>query len=100
MTNDQPNEGLGLTYSQVVDVVYQLCQQGQVQAPIEVVVSPLAKQIADYEKSNDKQERPETRPDTLGTDDLGQDEPGLAPVPRTRPDTAYPADNPPQASSR
>ena len=99
-TIDQPTEGLGLTYSQVVDVVYQLCRQGYVQTPIEVMVSPLAKQIADIENTNDQQERPETRPDTLGADSLWQDEPGLAPVPTTRPDTVYPTDDPPQASSR
>lgn len=99
-TAEQPAEGLNLTYSQVVDVVYQLCRRGDVEAPIEVVVSPLAKQIADMEKANDRQERPESRPDTLGADGVGVDEPGLAPVPTTRPDTAYPSNDPQTTSSR
>jgi len=60
-TIDHPNEGLGLTYSQVVDVVYQMCRQGHVQAPVEVLVSPLARQIAAMENAQPLQ-RPETGP--------------------------------------
>lgn len=68
-TTEQPEEGLDLTYSRVVNAVYQLCQQHVVEAPIQVVVSPLAKQIADYDDANAPQTRPETsetqpRPDT------------------------------------
>jgi Flagellar P-ring protein/HEAT repeats len=58
-TIDRPNEGLGLTYSQVVDTVYQLCLQGHVDAPIEVVYSQLARQIAEMENTQPRQ-RPET----------------------------------------
>lgn len=99
-TPELPTEGLGLTYSQVVNVVYQLCRQEHVQSPIEVMVSPLAKQIADFENANNLKERQETRPDTLGVDSPGQDEQGQSPVPTARPDTAYPSSDPPQASSR
>ncbi len=61
-TIEQPNEGLGLTYSQVVDVVYQMCRRGDVDAPIEVLISPLARQIAELENSQTPDVRPETGP--------------------------------------
>lgn len=66
---EQPNEGLGLTYSQVVDVVYQLCRRGEVDAPIDVLISPLAQQIAEFENSQTPDVRPETGPGTPGVDD-------------------------------
>jgi hypothetical protein len=99
-TVDQPAEGLDLTYSQVVDVVYQLSRRGHVDAPIEVVASPLAKQVADFEATNTSQERPETGPETFEEDDLGIDDPGLAPVPTTRPDTSYPSRDTQRTSTR
>jgi hypothetical protein len=69
-TMDRPHEGLGLTYSQVVDVVYQLCLQGDVEAPIELLVSPLAKQIADMETTQTPDARPETGPGISGDESL------------------------------
>ena len=99
-TIDQPNEGLDLTYSQVVNVAYQLCLQGHVDAPVEVVVSTLAKRVTDYEKTNVIQERPETRPESTSPDDVGQAEPGVAPVPTSRPDTTNPSTDTQKTSSR
>ncbi len=103
-TIEQPNEGLDLTYSQVVNVVYQLCQQGDVEAPIEVVVSPLAKQVTDFEKADTVPDRLETRPETSGPDDVSQTDPGaspgVAPVPTSRPDTTYPSTDTQTTSSR
>lgn len=61
-TIENPNEGLGLTYSQVVDVVYQMCRTGEVDAPIEVLVSDLALQVAELERSRTPDVRPETSP--------------------------------------
>lgn len=79
-TIENPNEGLGLTYSQVVDVVYQMCRTGDVDAPIEVLVSDLARQVADLENSQNQapDARPETGPAGSGTPDwpaLDQDDP-------------------------
>jgi hypothetical protein len=91
-TPEQPTEGLDLTYSQAVDIVYQLCKQGYIKAPIEVVVTPLAKEIADYERANTPQIRPETGPEDGG--------PAAPEDPLVRPDTAADPDNTPQASSR
>jgi Flagellar P-ring protein/HEAT repeats len=99
-TAELPSEGLDLTYSQVVDVVYQLCRQGHIEAPIEVVVTPLAKQIADMENSQNIQQRPETGEAPVGDGGLSTDNPGLAPVPAVRPDTATQPGDAPQASSR
>lgn len=93
-TADQPNEGLGLTYSQAVDVVYQLCRQEHVKAPIEVRVSPLAQQIVDFERANVPVTRPETRPDATEDGGLSRANtpPGSDPAadPMIRPDTADP----------
>jgi Flagellar P-ring protein len=65
-TIEQPNEGLGLTYSQVVEVVYQMCRRGEVDAQIEVLVSPLARQISELEDSQAPDVRPETGPRVSG----------------------------------
>ncbi len=61
-TIENPNEGLGLTYSQVVDVVYQMCRSGEVDAPIEVLISDLAMQVAELDNSQAPDARPETSP--------------------------------------
>jgi len=63
---ENPHEGLGLTYSQVVDVVYQMCRTGEVDAPIEVLVSDLARQVADIENAQTPDVRPETAPGVPG----------------------------------
>jgi Flagellar P-ring protein/HEAT repeats len=106
-TVDRPNEGLGLTYSQVVDIVYQLCRQRRVDAPIEVVVSSLARRIADQENAQTPGARPETgpRPPADGPDgpdgSLGQTpQPAGTPALTARPDTSAPADGPSRTSSR
>lgn len=98
-TVDQPGEGLGLTYSQVVDVVYQLCRQGDVDAPIKVVVSPLARQVADLENVPVRRGRPETGPKTVpdGTLGLNDSDSDTHQVLTARPDTA---DQASQSSSR
>ncbi len=72
---EQANEGLGLTYSQVVDVVYQLCMRGEVDAPIEVRVSSLAKQIVDLENAQTPGARPETGPGVPGEESLIESSP-------------------------
>jgi len=72
---DRPQEGFDLTYSQVVDVVYQLCRRGDVPAPIQVRVSPLARQIAELENAQTPGVRPETGPAV----------PGESPVVRSQP---------------
>lgn len=72
---ENPNEGLGLTYSQVVDVVYQMCRTGEVDAPIEVLVSNLAMQVAELENQQIPDARPETGPRNPG----GPVDPALEP---------------------
>ncbi len=101
-TVEQPNEGLGLTYSQAVDVVYQLCRKQQIKSPIEVRVSPLAQQIAEYDRANAPVTRPETDPDAIDNGGLSRADtnpqavagaiPGANPGgdPLARPDTANP----------
>jgi len=57
---ERPGEGLGLSYSRVVDAVYQLCQKRSIPAPVEVKVSELAKQVDDADRVNPR--RPESGP--------------------------------------
>jgi len=80
-TIENPHEGLGLTYSQVVDVVYQMCRTGEVDAPIEVRVSSLARQIADLENSQTPDVRPETGPGTPNNPARPEDDPLTAQPP-------------------
>lgn len=89
-STDQPNEGLGLTYSQAVDVVYQLCRREHVKAPIEVRVSTLARQIADFERDNAPVTRPETGPDAVEDGGLSRADTAPTADPMVRPDTADP----------
>lgn len=90
-TAELPNEGLGLTYSQVVDVVYQLCTREYVKAPIEVLVSPLARQIADFDRANNAPvPRPETDPDAVEDGGLSRADTAPEADPMVRPDTADP----------
>ncbi|MEZ6193922.1 MAG: HEAT repeat domain-containing protein, partial [Phycisphaerales bacterium] len=89
-TAEQPNEGLGLTYSQAVDVVYQLCRREHVKAPIEVRVSGLARQIADFERDNAPVTRPETDPGAVEDGGLSRADTAPATDPMVRPDTADP----------
>ncbi len=103
-TLEQPNLGLGMTYSQVVDVVYQLCKQGDIPASIEVVASPLAKQIADLENTQIKQLRPETGPEVVDEQPVGRLDADGSPddgqALTTRPDSADDAQTPKRTSSR
>lgn len=95
-TPEHPSEGLGLTYSQAVDVVYQLSRREHVKAPIEVLASPLAQQIAEYDRANAPVTRPETDPEAVEDGGLSRADttPGAGPM--VRPDTA----DPQPASSR
>ncbi len=52
-------EGLDLTYSQVVNVIYTLCKQGHIDAPIEVKRSALADAVEKYREEIDPERRPE-----------------------------------------
>ncbi|MFP4143965.1 MAG: flagellar basal body P-ring protein FlgI [Phycisphaeraceae bacterium] len=59
-----PDEGLGLSYSEVIDVIHHLCRKDHIPAPVEVRLSPLAKRIAEYEQQRDTPGgRPETSTD-------------------------------------
>ena len=62
-TAEAPN-GLDLTYSQVVDVLYHLCQQGHIPAPFEARVSPLAALL------RESREAQTTRPETGTTREI------------------------------
>lgn len=61
-TLEQPEEGFDLTYGQVVDVVYALCQQKIVEAPVSLQISPLAAAIAQAQAVSQESPRPETTP--------------------------------------
>ncbi len=84
-TRDHPHEGLALTYSQVVNAVYQLCMQDHVDAPIEVVVGSLAKQIDVLEDTAAPQLRPETGGEALDGDAAAPNDETVG-----RPDTSSP----------
>ena len=59
-TVDRPGDGLALSYSRVVDAVYQLCKQRSIPAPVEVKISELAKRVEDAARVNPR--RPEKSP--------------------------------------
>ncbi len=50
-TLDRPQDGLDLTYGEVVDAIYQLAAEGHIAAPVEIHESSLAKLIAEYEET-------------------------------------------------
>jgi len=59
-TMDLPQEGLDLSYSEVVDALYRLCEKGYVSAPIKVDTTPLAALIAKQDAGELTGPRPET----------------------------------------
>jgi hypothetical protein len=71
-TVEDPAQGFDLSYGQVVDALYDLCQTGAIPAPMQVKFSPLAHAIREYEKNTPAQQRPETAPSPL--------DPGLEPI--------------------
>ncbi len=88
-TLENTDPGLDLTYSQVVNALYNLQKQGHIKAAMELRVSPLAKLIA--EAGVDQQMmRPETSPTPPpGTEELPPAMPTRPEVP-TRPETTPP----------
>ncbi len=68
-TLEQPEPGLNLPYSEVVDAVYHLCESRFVQAPLELNLSPLAKLIDEYERGADSIDR---RPEFVDPADRGE----------------------------
>lgn len=91
-SDEDPQTGLDLSYSQVVDAVYHLCRQGHVPAPVEVRESALAQLIDRYENQPIEGVRPETAPDappadTTGAQRLSPPEEGLSAAPATQPPT-------------
>ena len=59
-SKEDEQAGLGMTYSQVVDVLYDLCKQGFIDAPIEIKMSDLQKRIVEQQKSKSKGMRPDS----------------------------------------
>ena len=51
-TLEEPQDGLDMSYSQVVDALYNLCRNGQIEAPVQLDINPLAQLIAEYEQSS------------------------------------------------
>ncbi len=94
-TRAAPDDGLDLSYSQVANAIFELCQQGAIDAPIHLQVSPLAQAIARSETAATTTIRPETDPADP------QPNPQPAPPPDAPPDppstidpTAPTGDNP------
>jgi hypothetical protein len=57
---DEPQEGLDLSYSQVVDALYHLSAQGHVDAPVQLEINPLAELIGAYQQTPAvREDRPE-----------------------------------------
>lgn len=52
-TLDRPQDGLKLTYGEVVDAIYQLALDGHIPAPVELRSSKLAQLVAEYEELPD-----------------------------------------------
>jgi hypothetical protein len=89
-TLEAPQEGLDLSYSEVVDAMYKLCQAGHISAPIEFKVSPLQRLINEYERLEPGQARPET---TAGSDGEEGEQPAeerAAAAVSSRPETTEP----------
>lgn len=64
-TKDRPQEGLNLTFGQVADALYTLCENGTIAAPIKVQSSPLAR-LVEEAPNQAPQQRPETNVDAPG----------------------------------
>jgi hypothetical protein len=72
-------DGLDLTYSQVVDAVYHLVKAGHLDVPIEFNLSPLAQRVEALEDR--PLQRPETSPTPRTPGSPGDAAPDLEPVP-------------------
>jgi len=59
-SSQRPEDGLGLSYSQVVDALYQLCEDGSIPSPVKVKVSDLAQLVEDASRVDPR--RPEAAP--------------------------------------
>ena len=59
-SKEDSQAGLGLNYSQVVDVLYELSKQGFIDAPVKIHMSDLQKQIVEQENANKKGIRPDS----------------------------------------
>ncbi len=59
-TVSSPANGLDLSYGQVANTVYQLCDQGIVDSDIQLQISPLAEAIARHQQRDQQRARPET----------------------------------------
>lgn len=57
--------GPDLSFSQVVQALYQLSEQNQIDAPFDAKLSPLAQRIASAQKDNQIDSRPEITPEEL-----------------------------------
>ncbi len=57
-----PRDGLDLDYSQVVNAVFQLCDQGAIPVDTHLQINPLAQAIARAEQAGDHLRRPESDP--------------------------------------
>ena len=93
-TLEQPQEGMNLSYSEVVDAVYKLCQAGHIDAPIEFKVSPLQIMINQYQQLEVGRDRPETatssgeQPDGSARAESSEMEERTAAASTSRPETA------------
>ncbi|WP_432797390.1 flagellar basal body P-ring protein FlgI [Poriferisphaera sp. WC338] len=85
---DDPNPGLNLTYSQVVDTLYVLSKSGYIDAPIELELSPLQKLIDAYEQEEDLSIQRQETADAETDDGVSEVTEGLPTAPQSgRPDT-------------
>jgi len=96
-----PQDGLDLTFSRVVDVLYDFSQRDQVNAPMRFELSGLAAAIGVYEKQARQKNitRPETA-DTPQTDDSTSDKPDADPDDTPRPQETGDAPQPASPESR
>ncbi len=71
---ENPTEGLDLSYSEVVNALYELRQKGHLAADLEVRLSPLAKAVVRYKQ---QQRVLDERPEIEGASSESNDEEGI-----------------------
>lgn len=81
-TLEDPQDGLDMTFSQVVDAVYHLCKQGAIPAPIEVKTSQIASLITGMQEQGPGG-RPETSKDGEAQQTPAEPVQGLSARPET-----------------
>ena len=59
MAISRPENGLDLSYSQIVNAVYQLCEQGAISSAVHLQINPLAMAIAEAQNDEADEVRPE-----------------------------------------